>query len=105
MHTKIDTERAAGTQLEDRVRLHEQALPSATARDTADEVDKSVVVVGGFGDKALEDAETLLREASENRSCGERCRLKAVSKLQNFLIELGGFPPEDVIASYKLLQV
>ena len=41
--------------------------------------------------------------ASENSSRGERCRLKAISK--NFLIELGGFPPKDVIASYKLLKI
>ena len=39
--------------------------------------------------------------ASESCSRGERCRLKTVSKLCKFLIELGGFPPKDVIASYK----
>ena len=43
--------------------------------------------------------------ASENRSRGERSRLKAVSKLKNFLIELGGFPQKDVIASYKMFKI
>ena len=50
---------SARTQLEDRVRLLEQAFPSATVRDTAEEVDESVVVVGHFGDTALEDAEII----------------------------------------------
>ena len=116
-------------------------LPCVVGMGTWKKVDKSMVVVGGFGNKVLVDAEALLRDvlqhiegfedvsmttnefplrlvrftspthalkficaekkhqgmqvsklwASENRSRSERCRLKAVSKLKKFLIELGGY--------------
>ena len=117
-----------------------------------EDVDKSVVVVGGFGDKALEDAEALVQQmmvgiagfkevdminvgqpialatldtpasalkfiraqkknhiiqtnklwAAENRSKTERTRCKIVSKLNKYLIELGGFQARDVITSYEI---
>ena len=133
--------------LKDRTRRLEQVTPSSAHGDgMVQQVDKAVVVMGGFGDKSVGDAEALLREllqhadgfqdvtmtenqpplglvqfscpaqamkfirsqktqkgmqeselwASENRSRGERCRVKIVSKPKRFLIELGGFPSKDV---------
>ena len=156
LQSQIASEREARVHLEDRIRRLEQATPSSAHGDgMVQQVDKSVVVMGGFGDKSVGDAEALLREllqhvdgfqdvtmtenqppfglvqfscpaqamkfirsqktqkgmqesklwASENRSRGERCRVKIVSKLKKLLIELGGFPPKDVIASYKLFKI
>ena len=42
---------------------------------------------------------------AENRTREERCRLKVVSKIKKYLIELGGHAPKDVVASYKMFRV
>ena len=64
---ELCVERASRQQLEERVAQLEQQnvrnQAASTAKEFEDEhVDKSVVVVGGFGDKVLEDAEALVQE-------------------------------------------
>eukprot|EP00434_Breviolum_minutum_P016777 symbB.v1.2.014798.t1/scaffold1089.1/size139057/10 len=64
---ELCVERASRQQLEERVaqleqqHVREQAAPTAPMFEDED-VDKSVVVVGGFGDRALEDAEALVQQ-------------------------------------------
>ena len=64
---ELCVERASRQQLEERVaqleqqHVREQAASTAQMFDDED-VDKSVVVVGGFGDQALEDAEALVQQ-------------------------------------------
>ena len=155
LHSQIAMEREARIQLEERVRQLEQKFPAVSPDGDGDEVNKSIAVIGGFGDKTVEEAERLLQQllvqvdgfqeltmtesepplglarfqspanamrfirsqkkhrgiqdaklwAAENRTRSERCRLKIVSKLKKFLIELDGHNPADVIASYKLFKV
>ena len=62
---ELCVERASRQQLEERVAQLEQQHSREQAASTAqlfEDVDKSVVVVGGFGDKALEDAEALVQQ-------------------------------------------
>ena len=64
---ELCVERAYRQQLEERVAQLEQQHVREQAASTAqlfedEDVDKSVVVVGGFGDKALEDAEALVQQ-------------------------------------------
>eukprot|EP00434_Breviolum_minutum_P044146 symbB.v1.2.039392.t1/scaffold6524.1/size17410/1 len=123
--------------------------------DHLDHIDKSVVVVGGFNEKTMEEAEALVQQmmvgiagyksvemidgesplglatfdspmqamkfirsqkkngtihtnklwASENRSRTERARCKIVSKIKQYLIEVQGLAPANIIASYKTFRV
>eukprot|EP00434_Breviolum_minutum_P015816 symbB.v1.2.013933.t1/scaffold996.1/size145880/14 len=64
---ELCVERASRQQLEERVAKLEQQHVREQAASTAqmfedEDVDKSVVVVGGFGDQALEDAEALVQQ-------------------------------------------
>ena len=64
---ELCVERASRQQLEERVAQLEQQHVREQAASTAqlfedEDVDKSVVVVGGFGDTALEDAKALVQQ-------------------------------------------
>ena len=62
LQSQIANEREARVHLEDRIRT-----PSSAHGDSmVQQVDKSVVVMGGFGDKSVGDAEVLLREFLKN---------------------------------------
>ena len=74
LHTQIASEREERQQLEDRVRQLEQKLPVPLLNASVDEVDKSIAVVGGFGDRPVEEAESLLKEL-----LAEVCRSGRVS--------------------------
>ena len=61
LQSQIANEREARVHLEDRIRT-----PSSAHGDRmVQQVDKSVVVMGGFGDKSVGDAEVLLREKTK----------------------------------------
>ena len=61
---KLTIEAAERVQLEDRVRRLEQQIDRPDVEKT--DVDKSPVVIGGFGDKAQDEAEALLQEVLSN---------------------------------------
>ena len=63
MQQDMEEEKQARLLLETRLQVLEQKenLKSAPGHEM-EEVDKSIAVVGGFGDKAVEEAEGLLRE-------------------------------------------
>ena len=154
LHSQLAMEREACIQLEERVRQLKRKLPAVSPDGGGDEVDKPIAVIGGFGEKTVEETERLLQQqlvqidgfqeltmtesepplglarfqspanamtfirsqkkhrgiqdaklwAAENRTRSERSRLKIVSKLKKFLVELDGHNPADVIASYKLFN-
>ena len=59
----VEQEREARRQLEERVRqLEEQPRAAKMPSHADDEVDKSVVVIGGFADDVLEHAEKMVRD-------------------------------------------
>ena len=154
MNAELATEKQTRIKLEERIaRLESNRDPHN--QDVREDVDKSIVVIGGFGDKSTEEAETVSREvlqeergfcdvtvtdtepalalarfespttamkfiraqrkhqrlqaatlwAAENRSREDRRRLKVVSKLKKYLIELGSYTPKNVLASYKSCKV
>ena len=154
LHAELAAERQARTKLEERIaRLESNHDPQN--QHAPDDVDKSIVVIGGFGDKSMEEAEAVSREvltedrefcdvtvtdtqpalalarfefpttamkfirsqrkhqrlqaaklwAAENRSREDPRRLKVVSKLKKYLIELGSYTPKNVLASYKSCKV
>ena len=154
LHEELAAEKQARTALEERVARLEGNC-NLQSHDAREDVDKSIVVIGGFGDKSMEEAETVAREvlhderglcdvtvtdtepalalarfespavamkfirsqrkhprlqaatlwAAENRSREDRRRLKVVSKLKKYLIELGSYSPKNVVASYKSYKV
>ena len=60
---EVEQEREARRQLEERVRqLEEQPRAAKMPSHADDEVDKSVVVIGGFADDMLEQAEEMVRD-------------------------------------------
>ena len=61
LHTQIGSEREECKQLEDRVRHLEQKVP-IPPDGSIDELDKPIAVVGGFGDRFVEQTENLLKE-------------------------------------------
>ena len=61
LHAQIAAEREAHSQFENWVRKLEQTFTMHHAPTTED-IAKSVVVIGGLGDKTVEDAEALLHD-------------------------------------------
>ena len=68
LRTELADEKANRQALEQRVAVLEERLQSkgTPATNEGEEVDKSIVVVGGFGDKDADEAETFIAEAMED---------------------------------------
>eukprot|EP00434_Breviolum_minutum_P029783 symbB.v1.2.026333.t1/scaffold2623.1/size98372/5 len=79
-------EKGARQKLEERVRLLEDKISNNVAkREPDDEVDKSVVVLGGFGEKEPEEAQDLV-----NRVTAEVDGFKDVHFTNNVMVRQGG---------------
>jgi len=68
LRVELATEKANRQALEERVVALEERMQtiSATTAAADEEVDKSLVVVGGFGDKGSDDAEEFVKEAVDD---------------------------------------
>ena len=62
LHQQITAEGAARAKLEDRVLQLEQRSSTAVVDNPADDVDRSIAVIGGFGEQSIEHAEEILQE-------------------------------------------
>ena len=80
MNAELATEKQTRIKLEERIaRLESNRDPHN--QDVREDVDKSIVVIGGFGDKSTEEAETVSREVLQE----ERGFVMLPSRIPNLL--------------------